>query len=283
MDTLFGVVILYNPTEEVFQNLASYSGALSKLYVFDNSEPAANIDLGGLGSNIVMIADGVNRGISERLNAAARMAIAEGGEWLLTMDQDSSFEKSEWENYHTCFSNFEGKEKVAMFGIEHEKKQEHNDTCSFEETDNLITSGSLVNLELFQQLQGFDENLFIDEVDFEYCVRANTNGFQTVRFNNVNLNHSLGTASVHRSLKNLQTTSRTLHSAFRLYYMVRNFLYVRKKYTTSHSPTFKYKSKDIWNRIKNNLLYGNERIKVFQYVRLGFRHFKTNTMGRLRR
>src|SRR5690606_27148133 len=106
--------------------------------------------------------------------------IAENADWLLTMDQDSFFDESHLLSYQNCFQNFEGKNGVAMFGVEFEKESERTN-CSVLETDMLITSGSLVNLAVFQKLGGFDENLFIDEVDFEYCLRAKVNGYKTIR------------------------------------------------------------------------------------------------------
>lgn len=35
-----------------------------------------------------------------------------------------------------------------------------------------ITSGSILNVTIAKQLGSFDENLFIDEVDSEFCYRA---------------------------------------------------------------------------------------------------------------
>lgn len=280
MDELFGVVILYNPTDEVARNITSYSTILSKLFVFDNSESSTNWNRSNLSNNCVLISDGVNRGISERLNAAAKMAIAAGAKWLLTMDQDSSFEKGELEQYLSCFHSFEEKDTVAMFGIEHETKMA-TDACQYEKTDNLITSGSLVNLDVFQKIGGFDENLFIDEVDSEYCYKAIVKGYRTIKFKNVLLTHSLGQVQQHRSLKTLKLTRRTLHSPLRIYYMVRNYLYVRDKYQQQLPASFPHRKAAIKNRIKNNFLYGNERIRLMRYLLLAYRHYKSGRLGKL--
>ncbi|MCH5596835.1 glycosyltransferase family protein [Niabella ginsengisoli] len=184
MEKVFGVVILYNPASDVIQNIRSYAKKLSKLYIFDNSDAVVPLDLKELGSNIVYTADGINKGIAERLNQAAAQAMAEEGDWLLTMDQDSFFDEQALDIYFSCITSSKEKEQVAMFGLEYEQKTGALN-CESEETSFLITSGSLVNLELFKKIGGFDERLFIDEVDSEYCLRANINGYKTVKFKNI--------------------------------------------------------------------------------------------------
>lgn len=281
MENVFGVVILYNPTDEIAQHIRTYLSKVEKLYVFDNSEDIVNRNLEDLGDRVVVIADGVNRGISERLNAAAEMAIAANGEWLLTMDQDSFFAEASLGQYMQCLEHFTDKENVGMFGVEYEKKSTDYD-CETEDTTNLITSGSMVNLKLFQKIGGFDEQLFIDEVDAEYCLRSNQKDYKTVKFKNVILNHSLGVVSQHRSLKNFKSTPRTLHSPLRVYYMVRNFLYIANLYKKDQPETFAPRKKAILNRIKNNFLYGTNRVLLVKYLWLAYRHFKMGKMGKLK-
>jgi len=90
-----GVVVLYNPDPIVIQNIQSYLPFLYVLYVIDNSEsPNMNIveQLRELGEKIKYIALGENRGVAYALNLGATLAIESGADWLLTMDQDSSFE-----------------------------------------------------------------------------------------------------------------------------------------------------------------------------------------------
>ncbi|MGN7783272.1 hypothetical protein ACTJIJ_02045 [Niabella sp. 22666] len=282
MEKVFGVVILYNPPDEVNQHLKTYIDRVEKLFVVDNSEPAAKRNYEEFGDKVVLIADGVNRGISERLNDAAERAIREGGHWLLTMDQDSFFSEGSLDAYMRCLDGFTGKENVGMFGIEYEKKSTGND-CEVEETTNLITSGSMVNLSLFHEIGAFDEQLFIDEVDAEYCLKSKQKGYKTIRFKNVLLNHSLGVVSQHRSLKNFKSTPRTLHSPLRVYYMVRNFLYISNLYKKDQPETFAPRKKAIINRIKNNFLYGTNKVLLVKYLWLAYRHFQMGKMGKLKK
>lgn len=280
MEIFFGVVILYNPAEDVIGNITSYLPFLRELLIIDNSEHASKLDFSGWGDHVTVVQDGANKGIAARLNQAARYAIEREAQWLLTMDQDSFFAEDALKQYMECLGAVSNKDRVAMFGVEFESVPDGKD-CLMLETDKLITSGSIVNLGVFKKVGNFDENLFIDEVDFEYCVRAARRGFKTIQFKNIYLNHSLGTASEHRSLKSFRKTVRSLHSPLRLYYMLRNYLYVRKIYQPVCAESLRFKKRALLNRIKNNLLYRNNRMKTFRYLLTAYIHYKAGKMGKL--
>jgi rhamnosyltransferase len=282
MEKVFGVVILYNPSDDIKQNILCYLHKVEKLFIFDNSERVVDRKLEELGDKVIVIADGVNRGISARLNAAARAAITEGGKWLLTMDQDSFFSETVLEQYWDCINKFDYKDEISMFGVEYEKANDHPG-CEWEVTTQLITSGSMVNLLLYPAIGGFDEQLFIDEVDAEYCFKSNQKGYRTVKLKNIFLNHSLGVVSTHRSLKSFKKTPRTLHSPLRVYYMIRNYLYISHAYQQEQPESFSYRKKALMNRIKNNLLYGKDRMLLVKYLWLACWHFKTGKMGKFKK
>ncbi|HOZ84898.1 MAG TPA: hypothetical protein PK191_05370 [Niabella sp.] len=278
MQRIIGVVITYQPEESIFENIKSYLSLVDKLIVFDNSEPAATINISN--DKVIVYADGINKGISERLNDAAKIARTLGADWLLTMDQDSSFSGDNLDAYKNAFELFADKDRTAMIGVRYGNMPEVPGEM-IADTDLLITSGCLVNLKIMDELGGFDEALFIDDVDSEYCLKANLNGYRTVLFKHIFLNHSLGTVTLHRSLKSLKKTFRALHSPIRIYYMVRNYFYLAKKYKKSMPASFPIRERSLLNRLKNNLLYNKERLKVVQNVILAWSHFKKGKMGRL--
>lgn len=276
-----GVVILYHPDDDVLQNIQSYLPHLIKLYVADNTESNISSAATELQADekIKVSYDGKNNGIAKRLNEAAGWAIENGFDWLLTMDQDSRFDENNLQAYLQCADAFVDKENTAMFGVEYEKKSSST-LCESKPVVQLITSGSLVNLMLYKQLDGFNEALFIDEVDLEYCYRAITKGFTIIKFTNIFLVHHLGSVSYHKSLKNLAITPRVLHSPVRLYYMVRNYLYVHKKYGNRFAENDKCRRQALLNRIKNNLLYGKQRVKTLRYIMKAIIDFKKSKFGK---
>jgi len=275
-------VILFYPEENIVENILSYSVFTEKVYIIDNTEnPSAVLQLKLKSiTNAVYFHDGINEGIALRLNQAARYAIADGFDWLLTMDQDSAFSEINITRYFDCINSFENKSNTAMFGIQYINEHDAKNICIAEEVNHLITSGSVLNLELFTKTNGFDEALFIDEVDLEYCIQATLNGYKIIRFPNIFLKHHLGKINYHRSLKNLAVTPRMLHSPIRLYYMLRNHLYLSEKYKNSFPEEIQISRKGIKNRIKNNLLYGKEKIRSMQYLLQAYTDFKKGKMGK---
>ncbi|WP_300599548.1 glycosyltransferase [Niabella sp.] len=274
------VVITYFPGNDFWGNIATYLNEMDRLYIFDNSEPSYSFPQEiSQDPKIILIADGVNRGIATRLNAAVTRAADEDFDWLLTMDQDSRFDKEQLQQYISNIKHFEKLETVAMFGVETERAPQPPSTV-FKPSRLLITSGSMVNLHLAGQIGGFDEQLFIDGVDHAYCFQAAKRGFETLCFTGIYLNHNLGTKHTVRSLKNLQKTSRTLHAPFRLYYMYRNFLYLSKIYGMDFPEAFALLKKDLYNRIKNHLFYGSEKRRVLKAILKARKDFRTGRMGR---
>lgn len=276
---LAGVVILYRPDKKLIERLNTYKSFLNKFIIIDNSEAKTSLQY-LQDSNILIIHDGENKGIASRLNQAAQIALNEGYDWLLTMDQDSFFSGNDFLEYINCVSDFKDSNKVGIFGVEFDNSKTVTAGCNFLETNYLITSGSIINLKVFVQTNKFDEQLFIDHVDHEYCLQVRLKGFKIIKLTNILLNHSLGSVSFHRSVKNLKKSSRTLHSPIRIYYMVRNYLYLSKKYSKYFKKDLKEIRKNVLISIKNNLLYGKQRLLIFKYIISGIIHFKINKSGR---
>ena len=276
------VVILYRPDESVIANVMSYSPFVDVVYAIDNSEAPDQriVVLLKKIENCVYFSDHENKGIGARINQAAGMAFQENCTWLLTMDQDSSFDNTVFENYLTCCLGYRDVNKVALFGAQHENERENPGVCHPVGVNQLITSGSLVNLNIFQQTGGYNESLFIDQVDFEYCYRSIKKGFLVVQFDNIYLKHQLGKPALHRSLKTLAVTTRSLHSPVRIYYMLRNFLYIRSIYKREFKHEIDVSKKDILNRLKNNLLYNRKRLAVLWYSILAITHYMVKRTGK---
>lgn len=276
------VVILYYPEESIVRNIDSYLPFVQKLYILDNSENASFQLSGSFSSTgkIIYRSDGENKGIAIRLNEAVQLAGTDGFDYLLTMDQDSFFDGKNIQNYLRCVQGFEDPQNVSVFGLSFETRNSSFENCNSREVMHLITSGSLINLAVNKVVGPFDENLFIDEVDFEYCLRSVQKGFKNICFANIFLDHQLGKSSTHRSFKNAAKTTRSLHAPERIYYMVRNFFYLQEKYHDVFSQEMNLRKRILLNRLKNNILYNHRRFNVFQNIIKGYNDYKKYRMGK---
>ena len=102
--------------------------------------------------------------------------------------------------------------------------------------DFLISSGSLLPVEAWRRVGPFDESLFVDNVDLEWCMRARAAGFSLYGAAAAHLEHQLGDTRyrVGRAVRLI------VHSPERLYYMTRNRLLL---YRRPYMP-LKWKMKD---------------------------------------
>ncbi len=94
--------------------------------------------------------------------------------------------------------------------------------------DLAIGSGMLIDIAAWEQLGRFDEALFVDLVDTEYCLRARQHGHQIIAVPGVTLAHALGHASEQRLLGT--KVFPTHHGAVRHYYISRNRILLARRY-----------------------------------------------------
>lgn len=227
-----GVVVWYNPSIDYIENIKSYISYVDKIYVYDNSEYSNMhllLELSKYKEKIEYIQTGENKGIAFSLNYTAKLAINEGYEWLLTMDQDSYFFKESFSEY--LFYLKDNKEdKIGILAPIYIYKGKKNtlETAN-KKIDVVITSGNLVNLKIWDKLDGFNEKLFIDEVDHEYCYRLKEKKYEIIQVSKVILEHSLGKTCIKNIIFGIKINY-TEHSPFRKYYIWRNRLYVRERY-----------------------------------------------------
>jgi rhamnosyltransferase len=276
-----GVVILYHPDiEQLSDNIQTYLNGLKQLYVYDNSEsktPGLEEALLKINPSIQYHYFNSNEGIAKRLNQAMDQAALNQYDFLLTMDQDSSFKDGDFDKYKLSIQS-SGDSNVAQFGVNCQPdftlpKDEP------EEALTLITSGSILNVSLAKHVGPFNEDLFIDFVDAEFSYRVIQNGYTNLMFTNIVLNHALGTLVEGRSLVNFKKSMRIIHAPTRVFYIVRNGLYLLFKAQGLRSSMKKDVIRCI-KIIKNDLIYNPELLAVYKNLFSGISAFLMNRMGK---
>jgi rhamnosyltransferase len=83
-----------------------------------------------------------------------------------------------------------------------------------------ITSGNLVKISVFKEVNYFEDKLFIDSVDFDFCFKLKEKGYILIEATSAKLLHSCGSAAEKRLL--FFKTGYTNHNYLRRYYTTRN-------------------------------------------------------------
>jgi rhamnosyltransferase len=230
-----GVVISYNPSAAILTNIEALRGQVEHVLVVDNTPKTHSMsiltDLENLNCCTV-IRNGKNLGMAAALNIGIRYAMAEDFEWVILFDQDSRI----CENFITgmmsgcaCTSGH-GKAGVLFPRCKDSRLGVFlpTDRAANGDVRDCMTSGSMVHAGTFRALGMMDEELFIDYVDLDFCLRLRAAGLKLVECPEAVLMHSLGRMTQHRLLG--KTFSTTNHSAKRRYYITRNRLVVMRRY-----------------------------------------------------
>lgn len=233
-------VVLFNPDGRAIDCLNKLITQIDCIYVFDNSPVQLGVQLP---ETIIYLTERENKGIAYALNRIMERAKADGYEWVLTMDQDSFLPDGMVDDFVNYLSDDIGiicpqviDKRRAYMEVSEENSVEYIDMC--------ITSASCTSVNAWEKIGGFDEWLFIDLVDNEFCKRLTESGYKILQIRKWVLDQKFGdiepkskksqafwiSLSKFFHCKNLAKFSYKKNvNPLRVYYTCRNIIYVNRK------------------------------------------------------
>ncbi len=271
-------VVLYQPDEQLFKNITSYCEFISRVFVIDNSDVPTDMSvLQAQYPSIQYVFKGGNIGIATALNEAVAMARAEGFEWILTMDQDSSFAPGALSLYLTAATALDCS-GVGIITLHHHMGEENASHQEWEQINSTMTSGNLLNIECHLETGGFLDKFFIDYVDHEFCLRIRKQGYAIWQNNRVNLMHQLGALKVKKIFG--LSIPYTNHHPIRRYYITRNRLYVIFKYFSFSPSSSLAELSHMINEGIKIVLFEKDKLKKAKSIILGIKDFIFSKFGK---
>lgn len=238
-----GITVFEPELTRLKENIEATLLQVERLYLVDNASQNT-ADLKGFyraNPKVTVIDNDKNLGVAAALNQMCSTALSDGFDWIMTIDQDSLPEPDLIEKYEPYLKNAE----VALLTPKFIDDNEPLTVLSasepaVEQVHRCNTSASLVRLSAYERVGGFDEAMFIDCVDFDFCTTLEEHGYKILRVNGAVLHHRLGVAKEVRffipigklfGISKLQKPFFTYnHSPLRSYYYARNIKY----YTYKH-------------------------------------------------
>lgn len=245
------ITITYNPEMDILRNqLSSLSEQVEKVIVVDNhSDNIVAIEhLVNEFKSIELIKLPSNLGIAAAQNEGIFLAKKLGQENVVLFDHDSDvpadFIKGLLESRDELtkrgfkvgaigpiYSNadtgemypvakFKSSSKYTGFKLE---RIYLNNERTFSEVYLLIASGCLISIDVIEDVGNMDENLFIDNVDLEWCYRVRSKGYKVFATSKAHLQHRIGEGS-----RKVFGRKVSIHSNIRRYYNIRNNLFLLK-------------------------------------------------------
>ncbi|HUX82748.1 MAG TPA: glycosyltransferase family 2 protein [Halothiobacillus sp.] len=244
------VVVTYTPElDGLILSLRSLAAQVELVIVVDNGSAAQNalsLALAAFDRCIFEPQKG-NLGLGSALNTGVERARSLKATHVLLMDQDSVPCPRMVDLMVMHLDGFMGDRPVAAIGprfvdVNNGAVSQHvhfeslrigripcveNAPCL--STDFLITSGSLIPIQVLDDVGPMDESLFIDHVDTEWCLRAKSKGYALLGDCEALLEHDLG--EYRKRIWFGRWRDVPVHKAFRYYYIFRNsILLYRRKY-----------------------------------------------------
>lgn len=243
MDKVCAGIVLYEPEpERLSENINAVLPQVEKIYLVDNGSSnisAVNEAFGGQ-DNITIIENGENYGIAKALNRLCSYAKEDGYDWIVTLDQDSVVYGDMVKKMLPLTVNGEIAIIAPFVNDDYEADERQGNLPETEDVTRCNTSGCMTRLSVWEEIGGFDERMFIDCVDFDYCTRLLKNGCRVVKANRAAIHHRLGKAKEVKffvpfgKLFRIEKLKRPFytynHSPLRTYYYARNILYYMYKH-----------------------------------------------------
>ncbi|HQR78600.1 MAG TPA: glycosyltransferase [Actinomycetota bacterium] len=218
-----------NPPATTPETLATIRQQVADLVVVDDG---SSVPVRYQGTDMIRLPE--NRGIAAALNRGVAAAVAKGATHVLTVDQDSRFPAGYVAALLSCESRARRQGlrpgavgAVEFSGLRHKGRFRDGVLVVAES----IQSGTLFPVEALSELGGFDEELVIDAVDTDACLRLQELGYD-VCVAPAAFDHSLGQGHFVSLLGRKVWSSK--HPPFRRYYITRNGLAMLHRYGLRH-------------------------------------------------
>lgn len=268
------VVVLYNPDNDVMDNISTYLPIVDYLVAVDNSANFSRIaeELAS-GTKSEAIDMGGNKGIATALNAGCSRLVELGCDIALTMDQDSRFPLEQSESILAEVRHFI--KEYAIVGLNYNNLPHGAGDISAPKY--WLTSGNFLSLGAYEKVGGFNNELFIDYVDIEFDHRLRNAGMNLCYLNNYSLQHKIGNPIPIHLLG--RTYYAMNESPVRCYYRYRNSRYL---YKTDKQFYWKKFWSEILINIPKILLFEPEKKEKMRMVRRGLRDGDLGVLGPLK-
>ncbi len=237
------VVVFYHPDEACFRR-ANRLAQRALCVVVDNTAGVDRDSGAGarLDDSVVYLANGKNLGIATAFNLGIAALCERGCDIALLFDQDSEPDDDLLLQLPATLATLRtAGERVAVIGPAYRDSRFGGVTAfvrfdrfsmqrvpvtgdALLDIDFLISSGSCVNLLAWRDLGVFEDELFIDFVDFEWCVRARHAGYRIIGVPWLQMTHQLGEEPIR-----IFGRRYPMHSATRHYYLFRNSVAMLKR------------------------------------------------------
>lgn len=288
---VIAVIPVFSAPPELAERVRGLLGQVERVVLVDDGTfSLGGTELDGLDRVDVVELD-ENRGIAHALNVGVGVAREAGADAVLTLDQDSAAPDGYVADAMAAIAADRGRGRNPGFAVPASAggnailrtRSRRGGTA---EAFDPIQSGAVVPIEVFDELGGFAEQLFIDAVDSDFTLRALRAGYSIAVVEGADIGHSLG------ELVPIMIAGRHLtvggkprhvlyHAPFRTYYMVRNSIYLMQEHRKGFLRWHAVRWFKMGSMIVALIVLGDGRMPQLRAVRYGARDGFRRRFGRI--
>lgn len=227
-------IISYNPSLiRLRKNIEAIASQVNEIIVIDNaSNNQIQVEkqireLCDIGIIVRLIKNSMNYGLGKALNYVFKYAQEKHFDWVIMLDQDSVIPGNYIDKAARYFKNRDiGIICTSYYeknlGKTISKEKNENEQLPYIYVHRCITSASIVKVDAYKKTNGFDEEMFVDYVDFDFSMKMRKAGYKILKMNDTMIEHELGNSKEQRFA--FWQFRLTTHSAQREYWIARNII-----------------------------------------------------------
>ena len=289
---LCSVIVTYQTKVNEFTDiLKKHQDSFQQVIVVNNTP---EVNLSSLrSSQVKLINNPDNIGLAAALNIGILDAKRLGFKLVALFDQDTELPPSFTQQMLHYINQYPGDKPVAVYSpifhnhVINETGKHINfkpfrlvrdpvlATEDYAHPHYVITSGSIIPIKVLDDVGLMREELFIDFVDIEWCLRARQQGYEVVAINKVMIDHHLGDYGV-----SFMGHHYPIHSPLRIYYYFRNAMYLYRLQEIEVNWKVVDGTRNLF-RFLFYMLFVKDRPTYFKYIIKGYYHGLIKKMGKL--
>ncbi len=219
------VIVAFYPDKELLRkNIMAFANNVDVIIIWRNSAD----DLGYLdewSDKIIFMGNGQNEFMAKPLNITMDYCYEKGYDFLLTMDQDSCWDRFDGFIRTVTTLPMDGTVAIYAPNVNNYLK---DPSVEYKDIEWVIQSGMLIDLQVVKGLGGFREDYQIYGVDEEYCYWLRRHDKKIRSFTHYHLKQKYGDCQKSRWGFYVYNYSPTVR-----YYLIRNMIWMKREFPDS--------------------------------------------------
>jgi rhamnosyltransferase len=255
------VVTTFDPDELFNDRLNNTFEQVGLVIVVNDSGSLLGFNI-SKSDKITLINNERNIGIASSLNVGIEKAIALGYKYIITLDDDTML----CSDYVKLLYEFMLNDHTVALSIGSFSHSNTTDDTPFK-SNAVITSGAMVKSKSFIDVNGFADEMFIDYVDFDFCLKLRTLVGDIWTVPQAKFSHTIGEKKEIRFFGFYLSSFN--HQPFRIYYQARNTVYLFKKHFFKYPIYMLYILRNVVTLQLRVLFIDTNKIKKFKLLYKG--------------